>query len=149
MQVVSGRRPVEEGKEGLLEWVRGLMGRRELGLALDPRLREKGEYKEEEVERLLHLGLICSHPYPSSRPTMRQVLKVLEGGGSHHHHFAVDESSEAESIDACLIAAGLDYPWFRKYQKWSNKSHPTFEDIRQSLSSSISLSNSDVILEGR
>ena len=46
--------------------------------AVDERLKAKGGYTIEEGERLLHLGLLCSHTDPSIRPTMRQVVKILE-----------------------------------------------------------------------
>ncbi|XWS68649.1 hypothetical protein CRYUN_Cryun04dG0109000 [Craigia yunnanensis] len=73
-----GRRPIEEGKPGLIDWAWRLMERRELISALDDRLKAKGGYTNEEVERILHLGLLCAHPEPHVRPTMRQVMKLLE-----------------------------------------------------------------------
>ena len=33
----------------------------------------------EEVDMVLKLGLLCSHPLPSARPSMRQVVQYLEG----------------------------------------------------------------------
>ncbi|KAK6124356.1 hypothetical protein DH2020_041926 [Rehmannia glutinosa] len=42
-------------------------------------LRAKGEIDEEKVESVLHLGLLCAHPDPKFRPTMRQVVKLFEG----------------------------------------------------------------------
>ncbi|KAG5092246.1 hypothetical protein JHK82_051024 [Glycine max] len=50
----------------------------QLHSAVDERLKAKGGYIIEEGERLLHLGLLCSHTDPSIRPTMRQVVKILE-----------------------------------------------------------------------
>lgn len=44
------------------------------------RLKKQGGYSIEEVERLLHLGLICANAEPTPRPTMRQVVKILEVG---------------------------------------------------------------------
>jgi hypothetical protein len=46
---------------------------------LDERLKARGEFGEEEVGRVLHLVLLCAYLDPSSWPTMRQVVKVLEG----------------------------------------------------------------------
>ena len=46
--------------------------------ALDERLRARGGFDEEEVEKVLHLDLLCSYPDPSARPSMRQVVKVLQ-----------------------------------------------------------------------
>ena len=47
--------------------------------ALDERLRARGGVDDEEVEKVLHLDFLCSYPDPSARPSMRQVVKVLEG----------------------------------------------------------------------
>ncbi|KAF8708618.1 hypothetical protein HU200_029996 [Digitaria exilis] len=44
--------------------------------AMDPRI---GKCDEEDVELVLRLGLLCSHPDPRCRPTMRQVVQILEG----------------------------------------------------------------------
>lgn len=33
-----------------------------------------------EVEKFLLLGLLCAHPEPWGRPTMRQVVMILESG---------------------------------------------------------------------
>ncbi|KAG6514363.1 hypothetical protein ZIOFF_024716 [Zingiber officinale] len=43
----------------------------------DPRLGD--EYPTEEVELVLKLGLLCSHPLPAARPSMRRVVQYLEG----------------------------------------------------------------------
>lgn len=148
LEVACGRRPVEEGKEPLMQWVWSLMERGEVGLALDPKLRAKGAYDVEEVERILHLGLVCSHPDPSARPTMRQAMKILDGPPSETEQ----RERGGESMDTYLLAS--EPVWFGKYdyKRWSHqgKAHyPTLDDVRQSQSSSISLSSSDIILEGR
>jgi hypothetical protein len=33
----------------------------------------------EEASLVLRLGLLCSHPSPNRRPTMRQVIQYLDG----------------------------------------------------------------------
>ncbi|KAE8699129.1 L-type lectin-domain containing receptor kinase VII.1 [Hibiscus syriacus] len=78
LEVLCGRRPIEEGKPALVEWVWELMMHKKLLAAVDARLRTNGGFDEEETEKVLHLGLLCSYPDPDSRPTMRQVFKVLE-----------------------------------------------------------------------
>ena len=79
LEAVCGRRPLEQNKPGLVEWVMHLLKIDELHCALDQRLKAKGGFSIQEVERLLHLGLLCANSDPSVRPTMRQVVKVLEG----------------------------------------------------------------------
>ena len=44
---------------------------------MDPRL--GGEYVEEEAELVLKIGLLCSHPSPVGRPSMRLIMQYLCG----------------------------------------------------------------------
>jgi hypothetical protein len=37
------------------------------------------DFVEEEVLRVLHVGLLCSHPDPEARPNMRLVNRYLNG----------------------------------------------------------------------
>ncbi|XVE97132.1 hypothetical protein REPUB_Repub02eG0284400 [Reevesia pubescens] len=45
--------------------------------AADPKL--NSDYAVEEMELVLGLGLLCSHERPDSRPTMRRVMRYLNG----------------------------------------------------------------------
>lgn len=71
LEVVCERRPIENGKPNLLDWLYMLIDRGELRFALDDRLKVKGGYSDEEVERVLKFGLECAHPDAKFRPTMR------------------------------------------------------------------------------
>lgn len=145
LEVMCGRRPIEEGKEALMEWVWKLMVQGQLLEALDERLRAKEEFDKEEVERVLHLGLLCAYPDPSARPSMRQVVKVLEGKNNE-----VNDAHETEDMDAYLLdKMQNDEFWNGFSQTFGYGSHPTFEEIKQSLSSSMSLSWSNTTVEGR
>jgi hypothetical protein len=42
--------------------------------AADPRLNDHVE----EIELVLKLGLLCSHPLPNARPSMRLVMQYLQ-----------------------------------------------------------------------
>ncbi|KAE9606081.1 hypothetical protein Lal_00024985 [Lupinus albus] len=86
LEVASGRRPIENdatgiGKVGvccnLVEWVWSLHREGRLLTAADQRL--EGQFDEEEMTRLLLVGLACSHPDPLARPTMRSVFQMLVG----------------------------------------------------------------------
>ena len=146
LEVVSGKRPVQEGLPGLVEWMRGLMETGELVSAIDKRIKSKKGYNMEEIERVLFLGLCCVIAKPHERPTMRQVVKILEGntdGGE-----SVEEARKFKLPQKVEIASMAS----------SSKSHrnffggrvrPMFEEIRDSISYSISLSGSDVIRVGR
>ena len=44
--------------------------------AVDPRL--VGKYETQEAALVLKLGLVCTHPLPSARPSMRRVVQYLD-----------------------------------------------------------------------
>ncbi|KAK8949854.1 L-type lectin-domain containing receptor kinase S.4 [Platanthera guangdongensis] len=84
LEVVCGRRPIETKSAPdelvLVDWVweKWTAGRwRE---AVDPRL--SGVFDGREAEVAFRVGLMCSHPVPASRPSMRAVAKFLGDGFS-------------------------------------------------------------------
>lgn len=81
LEVVCGRKPIEPKALPeeliLVDWV---WDRWKAGAVLevvDQRL--QGEFDEVEAAVVLKLGLICSNHVPEARPTMRQVVRYLEG----------------------------------------------------------------------
>ncbi|KAG9453438.1 hypothetical protein H6P81_006342 [Aristolochia fimbriata] len=85
LEVICGRRPIEKdvgasngvGGGNLVEWVWSLYREGRLLEAADSKL--AGEYEEGEMRRVLLVGLICSHPDPIQRPSMRNVVQMLGG----------------------------------------------------------------------
>ncbi|KAL6633670.1 hypothetical protein ACP70R_026341 [Stipagrostis hirtigluma subsp. patula] len=78
LEIVCGRRVScsnPAGSSQLLEWVWKLHGAGRVLDAVDPRL--GGEYDADDAERLLLLGLACSHPNPGERPRAQAVLQSL------------------------------------------------------------------------
>ena len=43
--------------------------------------KEDGNYKEEEVEELIQVTLLCTQSSPLERPKMSEVVRMLEGEG--------------------------------------------------------------------
>ncbi|XP_059076257.1 L-type lectin-domain containing receptor kinase IX.1-like [Cryptomeria japonica] len=80
LEIACGRRPVDrtlgEYNCRLVEWVWYLYGQGKLSDAADGKL--GGNYKEKEMGLLMLVGLLCSHPDPTSRPTMRELIKILK-----------------------------------------------------------------------
>jgi serine/threonine protein kinase len=79
LEVACGRKPIEPNTSPeelvLVDWVRELHSKGKLLQAADPRL--LNEYPVEEVGLVLELGLLCSHPHPEARPSMREVVQML------------------------------------------------------------------------
>jgi serine/threonine protein kinase len=82
LEVVSGRRAVDltyqDDKIVLLDWIRCLADDKNLLEAGDSRLLD-GSYKLSEMERLIHIGLLCTLHEPQSRPNMKWVVEALSG----------------------------------------------------------------------
>ncbi|KAM0937970.1 putative protein kinase RLK-Pelle-L-LEC family [Dioscorea sansibarensis] len=77
LEVVCGRRPIDrekpEDQQVLMDWVFANWRKGTIMEARDERLGE--EYVAEELELVLKLGLLCSHPLATARPSMScQVL---------------------------------------------------------------------------
>ena len=79
LEIACGRRPVEPKAEAskvmMVEWVWELYGRGLLLDAVDERLEK--EFDEAQIERLMVLGLWCAHPDHNLRPSIKQVIGVL------------------------------------------------------------------------
>ncbi|KAL3690577.1 hypothetical protein R1sor_016886 [Riccia sorocarpa] len=82
LEVACGRRPIERklppDEVNLVDWVWGLYSKGELLYAVDSRL-QRGSFDIRQVTTVLSMGLLCSHPDPSGRPNMVQVLQILRG----------------------------------------------------------------------
>jgi len=83
LEVACGRSPVDLLKDSdrtiLVEWAWELYTEGRLLEASDPKLAAKGGYDVGEMEKVLKLGLLCSHPEPESRLGMRHVCQILDG----------------------------------------------------------------------
>ncbi|XP_039137030.1 L-type lectin-domain containing receptor kinase SIT2-like [Dioscorea cayenensis subsp. rotundata] len=81
LEVACGRRPIEPEKaedlQVLIDWVLANWRKGTIKETRDERLGE--EYVAEELELVLKLGLLCSHPLPTARPSMRRVIQLLHG----------------------------------------------------------------------
>ncbi|KAG2334922.1 hypothetical protein Bca52824_006102 [Brassica carinata] len=77
LEIVCGRKPTDSGTFFLVDWVMGLHARGEILSAIDPRL--GSDYDGEEARVALAVGLLCCHQNPASRPSMRGVLRFLNG----------------------------------------------------------------------
>ncbi|OIV98624.1 hypothetical protein TanjilG_12747 [Lupinus angustifolius] len=89
LEVACGRRPIEPKalQEELvlvdLIWERYKEGR--ILDVVDPKLH--GNFDENEVLVVIKLGMICSNDDPNVRPSMRQVMRYLDGEVELPHEF--------------------------------------------------------------
>ncbi|KAL8151889.1 hypothetical protein V2J09_021697 [Rumex salicifolius] len=85
LEVVCGYRPWTKigGFSCVVDWVWSLHRDRRILEALDPRLGK--EYVAEDAERVLLLGLACSHPLAAERPKTHAIVQILSGSVAPPH----------------------------------------------------------------
>lgn len=82
LELACGKRPIDreincQKLVNLVDWVWGLHGEGRIVEAADERL--NGDFNEEEMKRLLLVGLSCANPDCSERPSMRRAVQILNG----------------------------------------------------------------------
>ncbi|KAL6841818.1 hypothetical protein ACP4OV_028330 [Aristida adscensionis] len=104
LEVVCGRRPIDRNYHNnrlvLVDWVIEHHHNGKLLDVVDPRLLEK--YKVQEATLVLKLGLICAHPLPNVRPSMRRVMQYL---GSSQLVPDPPPGYMNEGFDSCAISS--------------------------------------------
>ncbi|KAK4341466.1 hypothetical protein RND71_039967 [Anisodus tanguticus] len=78
LEIVTGRRPIEYGEDNVLilnDHVRVLLEQGNVLECVDPSM---DTYPEEEVLPVLKLALVCTSQIPSSRPSMAEVVQILQ-----------------------------------------------------------------------
>jgi hypothetical protein len=113
LEVVCGRRPVEQSMTDnrlmLVDWVLEHWQRESLAEVVDARL--EGSYDAGEATLALKLGLLCSHPLPGARPSMRQVMQYLDGDmplpelTPAHLSFSMLALMRSEGFDSFVMSA--------------------------------------------
>ncbi|KAL1543604.1 non-specific serine/threonine protein kinase [Salvia divinorum] len=91
----------------LVDWVVECMQMGNVFDAVDARM--GSEYAAEEMELVVGLGLLCSHPRKEMRPTMRQVVRYLNGDEVLPllESLSLEGSRRVDEITARLLQLGL------------------------------------------
>ncbi|CAA7032063.1 unnamed protein product [Microthlaspi erraticum] len=91
LELVTGRRPVEYGEDSfviLSDHVRVMLEQGNVLECIDPVMEE--EYSEDEVLPVLKLALVCTSQIPSNRPTMAEIVQILQVINSPVPHRVLD-----------------------------------------------------------
>uniref|UniRef100_A0ACD5W6I4 Uncharacterized protein n=1 Tax=Avena sativa TaxID=4498 RepID=A0ACD5W6I4_AVESA len=99
LEVTCGQRPIMQRTQDkqvmLVDWVLEHVQQGSLADAIDTRL--NGCYNVGEAYLTLKLGLLCSHPFASARPSMQQVIQYLDG------HIEPPELTAQQSFQALAL----------------------------------------------
>ncbi|KFK33718.1 hypothetical protein AALP_AA5G051000 [Arabis alpina] len=91
LELVTGRRPVEYGEDSfviLSDHVRVMLEQGNVLECIDPVMEQ--EYSEDEVLPVLKLALVCTSQIPSNRPTMAEIVQILQVINSPVPHRMMD-----------------------------------------------------------
>lgn len=77
LELITGKCPTDPEFEenALVKWVCTTLEQEGINHVLDPKL---NTCHHDEMLKVLNIGLLCSSPLPINRPSMRQVVKLLE-----------------------------------------------------------------------
>ncbi|KAI9165577.1 hypothetical protein LWI28_016764 [Acer negundo] len=79
LEIATGKKsasPMKEGPGmGLVEWVWDLYGKGQVLSGIDEKL--DTNFDEQQMERMMIVGLWCAHPDSNFRPSIRQAIQVL------------------------------------------------------------------------
>ncbi|XP_074369353.1 L-type lectin-domain containing receptor kinase S.6-like [Apium graveolens] len=77
LEVATGKKPVNDDRTVLADWVWDLWEKGLLMAGSDPAL--IGRFNRVEMERMFLVGLSCVHPNSEKRPTMKEAARMLKG----------------------------------------------------------------------
>ncbi|KAL8497166.1 hypothetical protein ACS0TY_020741 [Phlomoides rotata] len=111
LELVSGKKPLEKlnptTTRSITEWALPLACERKFDELADQRLNR--DYVEDELKRVVFVGLICGDKRPERRPTMLQVVELLKGDREkvaaleNHEMFKSNAVADSEAGDGSEI----------------------------------------------
>ncbi|CAL9117696.1 unnamed protein product [Musa textilis] len=94
LEIISGRKPVDGSHGSLLSWARPFLDDGNARVLVDPRLRE--DYDMEQLRRLTFSASLCVRAEATLRPSMTEVVELLEGGEISQDRWTTPEEVEEE-----------------------------------------------------
>ncbi|XP_062095030.1 probable L-type lectin-domain containing receptor kinase VI.1 [Humulus lupulus] len=118
LEVATARRPIGSGHFILVDWVMECFQTDRLLEVMDQKL--GSDFVVKEAELVLKLGLLCSHYRPEFRPTMRQVIRYLNGEEELPmiENWGVFDSGRVTKVDSKFMK-GISSDQIRSYRSSS------------------------------
>ncbi|KAH7673633.1 Non-specific serine/threonine protein kinase protein [Dioscorea alata] len=115
LEVACGRRPldfkvIDDNQIVLVDWVLENWKNGTIVGSIDQRLGDECNVDAYGMEFVLELGLLCSHPLPALRPSMKQVVQCLNGDAPlpllslAFSDFSLQELQQNEGFDKYLLS---------------------------------------------
>ncbi|XP_042431750.1 LRR receptor kinase SERK2-like isoform X2 [Zingiber officinale] len=123
LELVTGQRAIDifEGEILLLDKVKKLSREQQLDTIIDCNLNK--DYDIVEVEKLIQVALLCTQQSPDARPTMSDVIRMLEGEGL---------TDRWEQLQLVEVSQKQEYERIQKRLIWDDYSSYNQEPIELS-----------------
>ncbi|XP_042440123.1 LRR receptor kinase SERK2-like isoform X1 [Zingiber officinale] len=123
LELITGQRAIDifEGEILLLDKVKKLSREQQLGTIIDCNLNK--DYDIVEVEKLIQVALLCTQQSPEARPTMSDVIRMLEGEGL---------TDRWEQLQLVEVSQKQEYERIQKRLIWDDYSSYNQEPIELS-----------------
>ncbi|KAH7281373.1 hypothetical protein KP509_36G043900 [Ceratopteris richardii] len=103
LELISGKKPIEKLEHGvkrsIVEWASPLLVEGKVKEIVDPKL--KGMYDEEELQRVVHVAMLCAQIAPEKRPNMVEVLEMLKGKARNVEMSSVEKDDKVQHESEC------------------------------------------------
>ncbi|XP_051198838.1 probable receptor-like serine/threonine-protein kinase At5g57670 [Lolium perenne] len=97
LEVMAGRKPVDGTHRSLLSWARPLLNEGKTEALVDPRITAGGGgYDADQSRRLAFVASLCIRPSATWRPSMTEVLELLEGVEIPQDRWAMPEAAAGD-----------------------------------------------------
>ncbi|CAL9122701.1 unnamed protein product [Musa acuminata var. zebrina] len=96
LEMVSGRKPVDGSHKSLLSWARPFLKDDTIQMLVDPRLGE--EYDMGQLRRLTFAASLCIRATSTLRPSMTEVLELLEGSEISQDQWKIPEEEDEQEF---------------------------------------------------
>ncbi|KAK7290038.1 hypothetical protein RIF29_04159 [Crotalaria pallida] len=107
LEVISGRKPVDGSFQSLHSWAKPILNNGEIEKLVDPRL--EGAYDISQFKRLAFAASLCIRPSSTWRPTMNEVLEIMEEGEIDKEKWKMAE--EDDQVEEFWGFDDLDYDY--------------------------------------
>ncbi|XP_020599812.1 probable receptor-like serine/threonine-protein kinase At5g57670 [Phalaenopsis equestris] len=97
LEIISGKKPVDGSHKSLLSCAKPYLNDGTIQLLVDRRLGE--EYDIDQLKRLSFIASLCIRPNAAWRPSMAEVLNLIEGGDVSSERWKMPEVEEEELWD--------------------------------------------------
>ncbi|KAG6491769.1 probable receptor-like serine/threonine-protein kinase At5g57670 [Zingiber officinale] len=96
LEIISGRKPVDGSHKSLLSWARPFLNDGMVQMLVDPRLGD--DYDMEQLKRVALSASLCIRATAALRPSMTEVMEILEGGEILQDRWNMPEEVEEEEF---------------------------------------------------